>query len=259
MNNCILWTAISGFSLVTIFGFTTQEANAAKLVVGHDVNTLGSFVASSQEETFAVNLASFLTADSPGKNLLLYESNPGDGSRNFSTGVLGALTNAGFSVTVTPDYNTSFLDFDAIFIAQDFPTTSFLDDSKLISFVEAGGGVYLAGGVGGSVAIEAAGWNTFLNNYGLAFESSSYNGINNVMITSTNPIFAGITSLRSGNGQSIISLGTNPDAKIVQFVGNQGVYAVVDAPLESIPEPTPILSLLAFVGMSLTLRRNWQS
>ena len=216
MNKFILLTATASFSLVTLFA-TMQDAGAAGLVVGHDINTLGSFVAGSQEETFAVNLTNFLTTGSSGKNLLLYESNPGDGSRNFSPGVLEALTNAGFSVTVTPDYTTSFSDFDAIFVARDFPSGNFLNHTDLINFVDSGGGVYLAGGVGvggaSSTPAEAAGWNTFLNNYGLDFELSDWNYFFNVPITSSHPIFAGITSLNSGIGQSIINLGTNPNAE----------------------------------------------
>ena len=104
---CIL--CITGTEFASI-----KHADAA-IVVGHDINTLGSFIAGTQEETFAVNVASFLTSDSVAKDLLLFESSPTDGRRDYSTGVVNALSNAGFSVTVTPDYTTEFETFNRIF------------------------------------------------------------------------------------------------------------------------------------------------
>ena len=129
---CVLY-----FSAVVV-----KEANAA-IVVAHDINTLGTSVAGSQEEKFAVNVASFLTTDSATKDLLLFESNPGDGTRNFASGVLNALSSAGFSVTVTSNYTTAYSAFDAVFIARDYPEGGFLDNTALINYANAGGGVYL--------------------------------------------------------------------------------------------------------------------
>jgi hypothetical protein len=239
--------------LLSIFGGAARDARASAIVVGHDINTLGSFVAGAQEETFAVNVADFLTAGDPTKDLLLFESNPGDGTRDFSPGVLAALVAAGFSVSVTPDYTTPFGGYDAIFVAQDFPVVGFLDNADLINYVNGGGSVYLAGGVGGVTATEAAGWSGFLNHYGLAFAASGYNGINSVAITSAHPIFDGITTLGSGNGQSITNLGTNPLAQIVQFSGVQGVYAVVNVYETGVPVPEPTVALLLATGL-VTLR-----
>ncbi len=197
-----------------------------RVVISHDVNTFGTDVAGPQEAAFAVNVARYLTCDRATRNLLLFDSNPGDGSRDFSPVVLKALSGAGFSVTVTSDYTTSFSSFDAIFVAENFPDIGFLDNNALIDYVSSGGGVYLAGGVGTSPSVEADGWRTFLSRYGLAFDSSGYNGINSVTIHSTHPIFTGISTLGSGNGQSIIDLGTNSSAEIIESVGGQGVYAV---------------------------------
>lgn len=205
---------------------TRTQCLLADIVIAHDVNTLGSSYAGDNEQIFAVNVANFLTANRKTKKLLLFESNPGDGSRNFSKGVLNALSNSGFEVTVTSDYSTSFANFDAIFVAQGYPNVRFLNNSDLINYVDAGGGVYLTGGVDLQADREAAGWNPFLNNYGLAFESF-HNSFDNVTITSTHPIFANVTSLNCYVGQRIIDLGTNPYAQIVQTEASQGVYAVV--------------------------------
>jgi hypothetical protein len=225
------------------------EVKAGNIVVGHDVNTLGTFVAGTNEATFAVNVANFLTAGDATKNLLLFEATPGDGSRDYSPVVLSALSAAGFNVTVTTNYAMSFNGFNAIFAAEQFPAINFLNNNAMINYVNSGGGVYLAGGVGNDPSVESAGWNTFLNQFGLAF-ATQYNGINNVPITSSNPIFAGVTSLNSGDGQSIIDLGTNPNAQIVQFDGNQGVYATVSS---AVPEPSSFVLLILGAGLSLAL------
>lgn len=243
--------------LTAILCVISLNGRAGPIVVGHDVNTFGSLVAGTQEAMFAVNVATFLTAGDATKNILLYESNPGDGTRNFAPNVISALNAAGFSVTVASSYATPFAAFDAIFVAQDFPTVGFLDNSELTSYVVNGGGVYLAGGVGPSPAAEAAGWNTFLGNFGLGFVGSTYNGINSVSVTGAHPIFAGITSLRSGNGQSISNLGTNPLAQTVQSAGGQGVYAVVNVPATNVvPEPSTYALLASALAMLALVRRR---
>ena len=178
---------------------------------------------------------------------LLYESNLGDGGRDFAPTVLTALSNAGFSVTVTSDYTTPFQAFDVVFTALNYPELSALNNTDLIAYVSASGGVYLAGGVGdlfpSDAPGESASWDTFLANYGLSF-AGEYNPLFNVSITSAHPIFAGVGNLGSGNGQSIIDLGTDPNADIVQFVGVEGVYAVV------VPEPgTALLLSLGLCGL----------
>jgi len=245
--------AIGLWSFLVLLGGVEGNVWAGMIVVGHDINTLGTTVAGAQEATFGVNLADFLTSGKTTKNLLLFESNPGDGTRNFAPTVLNALTNAGYSVTVTQNYATPFAGHDAIFVAQDYPSVGFLNNTSLINYVQGGGGVYLAGGVGPSAASEAAGWSTFLSHYGLAF-ASTYNGINNVSITSVHPIFTGITALRCGNGQSIIDLGTNPYAELVQMQAGQGMYAVVAEPV-----PVPAAVVLGAIGLSVAgwrLRRR---
>jgi hypothetical protein len=218
----------------------------ADIVVADDVNTFGTFLAGANEVTFATNVGNFLTAGHATKNLLLFEATPGDGSRDYSPTVLSALGAAGFSVTVTTNYATSLSGFDAVFVAEQFPGVAFVNNNALINFANNGGGVYLIGGVGPNPVVEAAGWSTFLNNYGLAL-ASTYNGFSNFPITSSDAIFNGVTSLNVGNGQSIINLSTNVNAEIVQTFAGQDVVAVVHVPVAA-PVPEPATFGLVFVG-----------
>jgi hypothetical protein len=252
---------LAALTATSLIAERASNAIAGSIVVGDDVNTFGTILAGSNEAQFAVNVADFLTAGHATKNLLLFEATPGDGTRDFSPVILNALTGAGFSVTVTTDYTMSFTGFDAIFTEEKFPAITFLNNSALINYVNGGGGVYIVGGVGEVAPTEAAGWATFLNNFGLGLEPV-YNGFTNIPITSANPLFAGVTSLNVGNGQSIIDLGTDPNAQIIQTFLGQNVFAevtgtqVVPAPL--IGRGLPVLFAVGGVllGARLSQRRK---
>ncbi len=213
----------TSIALLALAGLSLPGDALANIVVSHDVNTFAVNRAGADEATFAVNVADYLTGGSG--DLLLFESNT-DNERNFSSVIITALEDAGYAVTVTDDYSTAYADYDAIFVSQDYPTVGFLDNTDLINYAEVGGGVYLAAGVS-SAAPEAAGWADFMNYFGLDFYDS-HNGLYNVSITSTHAIFDGISNLECGNGAYIEDLGTNPNAQLVEFVGSEAVYAVVD-------------------------------
>jgi RHS repeat-associated protein len=247
-------TVMTGSELVTLAGaFNVTAANqppvvsagpsrtiyvSGRIVAGHDVNTLGSFVAGPNEDQFAVNLARWLTAASAGK-LLAVESAPSDGTRNYAPSVKAALAAANFTVNyisnpaiVSAVTLADLEEYDAVFVGITWPVEATISPSVLSQYVNAGGNVYIYGGVDAGASGEAAFLNPFLQNFGLAFDTGSYNGLNSVNITSTHPIFNGLTgkTLGSGNGQDIHDLGTNPLASVIQFQGPDGVYAIVNAP-----------------------------
>jgi RHS repeat-associated protein len=247
-------TVTTGSELVTLAGaFNVTPANqppvvsagpsrtlyvSGRIVAGHDVNTLSSSVAGPNEDQFAVNLARWLTAASAGK-ILAVESAPSDGTRNYAPSVKAALAAANFTVNyisnaaiVSAVTLADLEEYDAVFVGITYPVETTISPSVLTQYVNAGGNVYIYGGVDGIPSGEAAFLNPFLQNFGLAFDTVSYNGLTLVNITSTHPIFNGLTgkTLGSGNGQDIHDLGTNPLASIIQFQGPHGVYAVVNAP-----------------------------
>ena len=77
------------------------------------------------------------------------------------------------------------------------------------------------------------------------------------LVASAHPIFAGITALGSGDGQSIIDLGTNPNAQIVQTQGGEGVYAVVTIPGQ-VPVPEPATMTLLLTGLAGVSARRYR-
>ena len=233
-------------------GFTVNPAvlSSGRIVAGHDVNTLSSSLAGPNESQFAVNIATWLTGATSGK-ILAVESSPGDSTRDYSPVVKSALSNAGFAVTYVSNSSTvsaltlsDVQQYGAIFVGETFPTRASISPSVLTQYVKGGGNVYVYGGVGQEPAVEAAFFNPFLQVFGLAFDTASYNGLfSPILVTSTHPIFNGITgkTLGSGIGQDIYDLGTNPNASIVQFQGQHGVYAVVD----NYPGVSPTITMVS--------------
>jgi hypothetical protein len=214
--------------ILTVVLASCQAAvlRAGTIVVGDDVNTFSSSVAGTNEQTFALNVAGLLTTGHATKKLLLVESGT-DAERDFAPGVLSALTSAGYSITETLNDATSLSGFDAVFVAQSFPAIGFVSNSSLINFANNGGGVYIVGGVGPDAATEAAGWSTFLNNYGLAL-ANTYNGFPNIPTT----------------------------AQIVETFQGQNVFAIVNVPSASAtPEPRTLGLLLGAVIAGFAARR----
>ncbi len=150
--------------------------------------------------------------------------------------------------------------YNAVFVSETYPIQMSISSSVLTQYVNSGGNVYIFGGVDDFASTEAALLNPFLVGFGLAFDTTSYNGLVSVNVTSTHPIFKGLTgkTLGSGNGQDIHDLGTNPNASIVQFQGQHGVYAVANDTAE-VPEPATwsflLLSLILweFFGSAIGL------
>lgn len=210
-----------------------------RIVVSHDVNTLSSQYGGPQEQQFAVNVAKFLIGANSG-NILAIESNPNDMKRNYAPEVKDALTSAGYNVTYsnTSDHSlTELMAYDAVFVGIIWPPPyTMIDNTVLTDYVNHGGNVYIFSGAGSEPesSLEASLLNPFLKNFGLMFDASRYNQIRDrtINITSNHPIFDGVTALRADNGQSIIDLGTDSRAQIVQLEENQGIYAVFDPSTE---------------------------
>lgn len=209
-----------------------------KIVVNHDewtLRDLGFQETPYDAPAFARNVASWFTSGDLG-NFLVYSNDLGlTGSE-----LADAMTAAGHTWTLSAQVEvtlTDLLQYNAVFVAGPFPSTTAPDNALLIDYVEAGGNVYLAGGTGNfgdNGPNEAAAWNTFLNHFNLAFGAPynmvCYAGLGcPLAATSTHPLFDGVDELYYDNGNSVNEVDpADPKTDILQFAGPHGLFGVFE-------------------------------
>ncbi|MGC9315964.1 MAG: lamin tail domain-containing protein [bacterium] len=217
--------------------------NGKKIVVSNDEWTLSNrgFEQAPDTAKFATNIAQWFAGGKPGK-FHAYSSNFG----LTQSSLANALKQAGHQWTVGTDIKfdlPTLLEYDGIFLGGDAA-----DNNVLIEYVKAGGCVYLAGGTGwgGSVA-EANRWKAFLNAFGLKF-APTYNGVSgNQATNSEHPIFVGVSSLYTVNGNSIIDIDAESDTnQVLVSHSSGGLYAVFDS---SLAAPKVVISNIFFDGL----------
>jgi hypothetical protein len=246
-------------ALLCIFYST---ALADRIVVSNDewpTTNVGFGSTPAGSAQFAINVAKWLTNGSGSGDFLVY-SDDFALAPNQATTLASTLGAAGYVLTsytsvggFTFDLPT-LLGFSGVFLG----CSPVPNNAVLTSYVNAGGSVLLEGGTGcGGPAVEAANWNGFLNSFGLQFEST-YNGIaGNIAISNPfgHPVLNGVTALYQNNGNSISYFGANPNAKIIESLGDQGLYAVYDLPsVSGVPEPRTLWLLATIVALMAGVR-----
>jgi hypothetical protein len=213
----------------------------------------------SSPSAYAQNVAAFLTGAKSGANIWIDSNNFALTGSSLAS-ALGAytLTDSGSFSAFT---SASLAGYSAIFLSGDALTSS--EITALTTFVNNGGGVYIAAGTGwfGGASYEAANFNPFLNTFGLAL-APSYNGIvGNIPPTSNSGVLSGVTQLYYNNGNDVSVTGTNPGASVVAFSGSNGLVGVYSgAAAAAAPEPSSmILCGISAVGLGLWRKKNRRS
>ena len=241
-----LHIVISTIILVTLA--LPQSSLAGRIVLTNDEWTTSNagFSNSPDAEIYVQNIANIFANGGAGQ-FHAY-------STNFSltgSALANAMTSAGHTWSVgtgiTFDLSTLSL-FDGIFLAGNT-----VDLDVLTGYVDAGGNVYLAGGITSNAALTANNWNPFLNQFGLDFASTISIGASNEPISSTHPIFENVTTLYQAGGQEVFDLDpTDLRNQVLEFnTAGRGLYAIYDS---TVPIPPAIWlfgsGLLGLIGIA---------
>ncbi|MCB1882059.1 MAG: VPLPA-CTERM sorting domain-containing protein [Gammaproteobacteria bacterium] len=190
------------FLLLNITPFGSAEA-ATVVIASDDWIFTNTGFSSRPVDTanFARNLAEYLTGG-PGSKIHAYSSF----QSLAQSSLVNTLTNAGYDYStgtgITFDIQT-LSQYDALFFGSDSLSQS--QEGILTEYVNNGGGVYIHGGLGmnnpGGVA---AAWNDFLSQYDIGFGTNFIGLGGATTISSTHPLFDGVSSLYMLNGHAIM-------------------------------------------------------
>jgi hypothetical protein len=242
----------------TVFPVTSF---AGRIFVNHDEWTTTNFGYTSAGPVnagqFVENLAAFMNIGGGSGNFLIYASNLSLNQSDF----LDTLDTAGHTVTqdttgATPFTLAALSAFDGIFMAGN---NFSMDEQVLTDYVNGGGSVYIAGGTNDwlSAALEAAAWNGFLDDFGLAFATEFNSVTGNDSVTGTHSTLSNVSTLYYAGGNAIVLTGGNPNASIVEvsLFGDQLLGVFDDTPA-AVPEPGTFALLAAALTASVWLRRR---
>jgi hypothetical protein len=175
----------------------------------------------------ALNLGAWFAGGRPGR-FLVYSGF----SALAGNSLAATMRAAGHTWTIDPTVPftlETLLQYDAVFVGGG-PQ---VDNTVLIDYVRAGGGVFVEGGTGlGGDPWEARHWNTFLQAFGLAF-SEHYDmtrAAGTYAISSTSPLFAGVTALYEQTGSPIFKLdASDPKVQVLVPYNGHALYAAYSA------------------------------
>lgn len=244
-------------ALIAAISLTLGSAHAGKIVVNHDEWTFSSagYAAAGAADTglFAENVLDFLS-DGAGTDVLVYSDNTLLTGTEFDT----SASAAGYSVTKTTGltFDLATLSTYQVIVLGGYYLNA-AEVADLITYVNQGGGVYLAGGSGlTGPAAEATAWNPFLNAFGFSF-APVYNGINGTpAVNQTHAIESGVGQIYYNSGNTISLTGGNPDASIIESgAGGAGLLGVYDGVgVSDVPEPSTYAMIGLGVGLILLSR-----
>jgi hypothetical protein len=246
------------------------SAQAGAIVVNHDVETLAT--ASPGVAAFSQNLVRFLDRDgTQGGRILVFNRSLSLGNASDPAATLfgSAVASLGYTLVDANPGGRLTLDmleaFDALLVAGPLLDTNrqdAKDDAVLQQYLAGGGGIYIAGGFGGLPfprGGEAVYWNSFLDDYGIAFEPQNNNRFG-LQPPGQGPLFDGVGALNAQNGRDLRLTGQGqfaPDrARIEQFAPGSAELGLTASwtsppPVNAVPEPASLL--LAGLGVMLLM------
>ncbi len=201
---------------------------------------------------YAQNAAQFLTGGPNGGTTKIWIDSDHfglNGSDLQSALSAYSLTDTGFQDFTLP----TLQNYSAIFLGGDTLTST--EEADLVSYINAGGSVYIMAGtdvIGNQTAAgEAAQWNAVLNPFSLTLASTYDNVDTNVPTPSTSPVLNGVSVLFNDGGNSVSA--TGPNAQVIAQYKGSGIIGTYS----SAPEPsTAFLILGALAGLPILSRRH---
>ena len=230
-------------AIVTMLVLPVMPAIAQSIFVSNDEwSTDSYYLGLVDDKQFAKNVAAWLTEGSTGPKKILILSNAG--RLNNST-FAGYLTSLGYSVTTTTAVPVTFptpAQYQAIYVAGECKYTPLVFatavpcsagfaalDASLVTYVNGGGNVFLAGGI---VCNEGKAWNAFLNAFGLNLDSTC-NGIYTTKVD-VSPfqtqvlygpqLFNNVNRVYIDGGENVSSPGANPSVEIFTDANGNPLY-----------------------------------
>ena len=198
-----------------------------RVVVANDewITTDLGFSVAPDTTRFVKNVARFFTNGRPGKFLAYADNHGYTGAQ-----IAAALRDDGHEWTVStsvPFTLEQLQQYDGVFVGG-IPA----DNEVLTQYVKSGGNVYLLGGSWQPTQLavdEAAAWNNFLGEFGLAFDT--HYRTTGVVPIDANPhqLFSGVSTLYQDLGLPIIDLDLNDDSGfLIKSNGGDGLFAISD-------------------------------
>jgi hypothetical protein len=229
-----------------------------------------------QTNQLAANIGTYFSNGGAGNFLAASNSPPlGGNSRGVNGNALAlAMQSLGhmWTIDAAPAMTLANLSqYDAVFFAGSIGSGA-ANAATLAQYVQGGGSVLVMAGTGdlSSAVNEAAGWNSFLNQFGLGFGDTWFAvGQPNLhdipVVSGSHPLNQSLTTVTWGYGQLALDLDPNDPLNAVVVDGDfsnfgggpQGVInnviAVYNVP---IPEPSTLFLLATSAILSLLRPRN---
>jgi hypothetical protein len=255
---------------------TSLTAQAARVVVNGDENTLLSNSVGASFTAYVNNLKTFLDSPTkPGCKFLavgtLYSGSAFASAMAAAPACTLDISNAASSFTLA-----NLQTYDAVFVSGLIPgvTTGAQVAAVLTPYIASGGNVYLgagAGTVGGFVAAfgnfgaaaEAAYWNPTLAPLGLKLEDTYTGQRGTVTISGTHPLLVGVTQLsfdvpsnvaltNAAAGSSLIASQTAGEGGTIGLIGVFDNGAAPPAPVV-VNTAVPTLSEMMLLALAMLL------